>query len=111
MCDTYLYNPPKVSARIKAVAKMRGVSVGNMLSDIGLGVNALANMNHGKAIAFDRLARIADYLDCSVDYLMGRTESVERIELSEQERKLIEQYRVRKDVRGAVEKLLDVKNK
>lgn len=40
-----------------------------------LGSNAMSGMYHGKAIAFDSLAKIADYLDCSVDYLLGRTDN------------------------------------
>jgi hypothetical protein len=34
-------------------------------------------MQHGRAIASDSLARIADYLDYSVDYLLGRTDNPE----------------------------------
>lgn len=69
-----LYNPPDVVTVIKSVAKSKKIQIKDMLSDVGLGLNTLSHMNHGKAIAYDSLARIADYLDCSVDYLLGRTD-------------------------------------
>ena len=48
-----------------------------ILEDCNLGSNTFSHMLHGKAIAFDSLAHIADYLDCSVDYLLGRTDNPE----------------------------------
>lgn len=77
MDDNILYNPPDVSQKIRTTAKSKSVAINAMLSDLGLGINTLSHLNHGKAIAFDSLARIADYLDCSVDYLLGRTDNPE----------------------------------
>ena len=77
MNSEILYNPPDVVIRIKKLSKSQKMQIKDMLSDLGLGINTLSHMNHGKAIAFDSLARIADYLDCSVDYLLGRTETPE----------------------------------
>ena len=77
MAERNLYNPPDVVNIIKSRAKKKGVTIGEMLTAAGLGINTLSHMNHGKAIAFDSLARIADYLDCSVDYLLGRTDNPE----------------------------------
>ncbi|UQA28483.1 helix-turn-helix domain-containing protein [Flavonifractor plautii] len=48
-----------------------------MLSDLSLGSNTMSNLRHYRMIAADSLARIADYLDCSVDYLLGRTDNPE----------------------------------
>ena len=45
-----------------------------MLADLELGSNTMSNMRHDRMIAADSLAKIADYLDCSVDYLLGRTD-------------------------------------
>ncbi len=75
MAERDLYNPPDVVNIIKSRAKKQGVAIGEMLAEAGLGINTLSHMNHGKAIAFDSLARIADCLDCSVDYLLGRTDN------------------------------------
>lgn len=58
-------------------AKQQGVTIKDMLSALGLGSNTMSNMRHDRMIAADSLARIADYLDCSVDYLLGRTDDPE----------------------------------
>jgi DNA-binding Xre family transcriptional regulator len=60
---------------IKKQAKIKGIAIKDMLSNLGLGINTLSHMNHGRSLASDSLARIADYLDCSVDYLLGRTDN------------------------------------
>lgn len=69
-----LYNSPLVASRIKERAKHRGVVLKDLLLDCELGANAMSHMLHGRSISATSLARIADYLDCSVDYLLGRTD-------------------------------------
>ena len=68
-----MYNSSKVAERIKNTAKKRNVSMKQLLSDVGLGFNTMSNMQTTMPKA-DNLAKIADYLDCSVDYLLGRTD-------------------------------------
>ena len=46
-----------------------------MLIECSLGVNAIRQINDTKGMASFSLAKIADYLDCSVDYLLGRTDN------------------------------------
>ena len=75
--DNALYNSPNVANNIKIYAKSKGISLKQLLADCGLGSNTFSHMLHGKSIAFDSLAKIADYLDCSVDYLLGRTDNPE----------------------------------
>lgn len=77
MNDEKLYNSPYVATKIKARATTQGVSLKALLSECSLGSNTFSHMLHGRAIAFDSLAKIADYLDCSVDYLLGRTDKPE----------------------------------
>ena len=72
-----MYNSTTLADRIKAVAKERGISLKVMLEELGLGSNAMSHMRHGKMPAADTLARIADFLGCSVDYLLGRTDKPE----------------------------------
>jgi DNA-binding Xre family transcriptional regulator len=72
-----LYNSPDVAIKIKITCKERNVVVKDMLVALNMGSNTLSHMRHGKAVSFDKLARIADYLDCSVDYLLGRTDRPE----------------------------------
>ena len=62
----------------------------------------------------DSLAKIADYLDCSLDFLMGRSESSNNIispqkeQLTEQEKKLLSAYRQNPTMQEAVNKLLGI---
>lgn len=69
-----MYESPNIADTIKSRAKQQGIVIKDMLFELDLGSNTMSNMRHGRMIAADSLARIADYLDCSVDYLLGRTE-------------------------------------
>lgn len=67
------YSSLKIAETIKLVAKEKGIVIGTMLSELSLGSNTISNMRHGKMIAADSLAKMADYMGCSVDFLLGRT--------------------------------------
>lgn len=67
------YSSLKIAETIKLVAKEKGIVIGTMLLELSLGSNTISNMRHGRMIAADSLAKIADYMDCSVDFLLGRT--------------------------------------
>lgn len=69
-----MYISTKIADRIKDAAKHNGVTVKRMLADIGLGSNTIAHLQTSM-IAADSLAKIADYLDVSVDYLLGRSDT------------------------------------
>ncbi len=75
MNEQNLYYSPYVANRIKDYAKCKKISLKSILEDCKLGSNTFSHMSHGKSIAFDSLAKIADYLGCSVDYLLGRSEN------------------------------------
>lgn len=71
-----MYISQDTANRIKVMAKQRKVSTTEMLRDCGLNKNTLATMtSRGSWLQANSLAIIADYLDCSVDYLLGRTET------------------------------------
>lgn len=72
-----MYTSHNLATKIKETAKNKNIVIKQMLNDCDLGSNTMSAMYHGKSIAFDSLARIADYLDCSVDYLLGRTDNPE----------------------------------
>ena len=55
------------------VKKNREFSVSKMLNEIGLGKNVMSHLDNGSMIKADSLGKIADYLNVSVDYLLGRT--------------------------------------
>ena len=70
-----MYTSQDLAIRIKAIAKERNTVIKDMLAELSLGSNTMSALYHGKSIAFDSLAKIADYLNCSVDYLLGRTDN------------------------------------
>ena len=70
-----VYNPQEVADRIRGVAKLRGVSVNSVLEDCGLNYNTLTNMRNSMPSARN-LGKLADRLECSVDYLLGRTKEM-----------------------------------
>lgn len=67
------YTGKIIIERIKAAAKMRNTSAKQMLIDLGMNKDTVNTINKSM-IKADRLANIADYLDVSMDYLMGRTD-------------------------------------
>ena len=77
MSSENLYTTTNLAKNIKAYAKIKSLALKDVLEECNLGRNAMSGLYHGKSIAFDSLAKIADYLDCSVDYLLGRTDKPE----------------------------------
>ena len=68
-----MYDVYKTVAIIKSEARKQKIPITEMLSNLGLSKNALSSMSsRGSWISSDSLARIADYLGVSVDYLLGR---------------------------------------
>lgn len=73
-----MHNSQEVANRIKLIAKEKNIAVGKMLSDCDLSKNALSSMQSGGFLPrLENIIKIADYLDCSVDYLLGRSTVVE----------------------------------
>lgn len=71
-----MYNSQEIAFRIKAQAKLSDVKMKTMLSDLGLGINIVSHLAKGQDMSYCNLAKIADYLDCSIDYLLGRTDNL-----------------------------------
>ena len=69
-----MYNSQEVANRIKQKLKEQNAGMKDMLSELGLGINTISELSKGKRLSYISFARIADYLDCSVDYLLGRTD-------------------------------------
>lgn len=73
-----MYLSQQTANRINEVAKAKKVAVKDVLSECGLNKNTISTMISRKSwIKADSLAKIADYLDVSVDYLLGRTNKPE----------------------------------
>lgn len=71
-----MYETSITVERIKLMAKQNGIVVKTMLEDCGLNKNVLSSMqSRGSWLQSNSLAKITDYLNCSVDYLLGRTDT------------------------------------
>ena len=68
-----------VAERIKQLLKSKKISASKMLADCEMNKNALYTMqSSGYLPRLEALAKIADYLGCSVDYLLGRSDQPDR---------------------------------
>ncbi len=93
--------------RIKTQAKLKGITIKSMLENCKMGVNTITNMSNGADIQSKNLLKIADYLDVSADYLLGRIDTTEKT-LTEEEKNLIKAYRDKEPMQEAVRKILDI---
>jgi transcriptional regulator with XRE-family HTH domain len=90
-----MYDSTKIAETIKKTAKEKSIIIKTMLSDCGLGSNTMSAMYHGKSLASDSLAKIADYLEVTVDYLLGREEVsniADKYELEDLSNKILNAY-------------------
>lgn len=74
-----MYTAQKTIERIQFLIKNKGLTQKLVLSECGISENTVKRMTDNKGISSFYLAKIADYLDCSVDYLLGRTDSPQGI--------------------------------
>lgn len=69
-----MYNSQDLISAIKKRAKEKNVLIKDVLAACDLNINALSQITDKKGLSSFSLAKIADCLDCSVDYLLGRTD-------------------------------------
>lgn len=106
-----MINSQELANNIKKHAKLKKITIGTMLSDCKLSVNTLSSMQSGGYYPrLEAIARIADYLGCSVDYLLGRTNApvTDDINLTPREHTLLTAYRDHPEMQTAVDRLLGI---
>lgn len=65
----------QIAQNIKRQCREKRISVSAMLKTCGINQNLIYEMeNKDKSPRIDTLVKIADYLDCSLDWLAGRQE-------------------------------------
>jgi transcriptional regulator with XRE-family HTH domain len=70
-------NNIQVVERIKTLAKEKNIVLKTMFDECNISHNFFYDVTKNNQIpAVDKIERIADYLNCSVDYLLGRTNIV-----------------------------------
>ncbi len=75
-----MQKPQEMANIIKRIAKEKGVSISKVLSACDLNKNAIYTMSSDTNAYYPRIeaiCKIADYFNCSVDYLLGRTDVLE----------------------------------
>ena len=73
-----MHNSQEVATTIKSLAKSKKIVIGKMLSDCDISKNTLSSMQSGGYLPrVENIVRMADYLGCSVDFLLGRTDNPE----------------------------------
>lgn len=68
-----MYVTQEIAERIKLQAKLKGVAIKDLLADCDMNINAISQFSKGKQMSCTSLALVADYLDCSVDYLLAES--------------------------------------
>ncbi len=71
-----MYNSSETSTRIRQLAKAKGIQMAELQEKCGLSKNTI--MQSGKSqegMKAKNLYAIAELLECSVDYLLGRTDN------------------------------------
>lgn len=72
-----MYDLELIEKRIMSIATKKGLSKNKLLINAGLSKSVFDNMKKGQIPSVDKIHTLADYLGCSVDYLLGRTDVVE----------------------------------
>jgi transcriptional regulator with XRE-family HTH domain len=94
--------------------KEKKITKKKISSDLGLGINQIKYwQDHQNTPAADVVAAIADYLDVSADYLLGRSERPDRslpnpYLLNDHELRMLTAYRSAPDMQLAVDRLLGI---
>lgn len=71
-------NNVQLASTIKILCKSKKVTVKKLLEDCKINRNFMYDLEKkAQAPSIDKLEAIANYLDCSIDYLMGRTDNPE----------------------------------
>lgn len=70
-----MYDLDIIEQRIMLIATKMKLSKNKLLSNASLNKSVFDNMKKGTIPSVDKIHRIADYLDVSVDFILGRTET------------------------------------
>lgn len=68
---------PEIINTVQNVISDKKLTVNKALTESGAGKDFIANMKKGRIPSVQKFSALADYLDCSVDYLLGRTDKPE----------------------------------
>lgn len=96
-----------VISRIEKLCQARGINKTTAYVQSGVGKDFGSNIKKGNIPSSEKISALADYLNCSTDYLLGRTPTPE-VTLSEKEQQLLEAYKAHPELQLAIDKLLGI---
>ena len=76
-----MYSAQLTISRIQSLIKAKGLTQKSVLESCGINENTLVRMTDKKGMGSFNLAIIADTLDCTVDYLLGRSSTVKNVDV------------------------------
>lgn len=68
-------NNKKTALTIKALLQERGKTAKEMIEEKNLNKNFMYSIEHGSIPSVDKMEKVADYLEVSIDELLGRKEA------------------------------------
>ena len=71
-----MYNAQETATRIKKLLIDKGITGRKLCTDCNIGINTLSNLKRGHIKNIEIFYVISDYLDVSIDYLVGRTDNL-----------------------------------
>lgn len=105
-----MYTAQNLANNIKQQAKEKDISLKDILDSCDLNVNSLSQMTDKKGLASFSLAKIADCLNCSTDYLLGRTSAPDQPMQFQttKEQQILAAYKAHPELQPAIDKLLGI---
>lgn len=70
-----MYSNQEIAFKIKEIARTKNYSIKQLLDECNLNVNYISQFANGKDMTAGNLYKIANLLDVSIDYLLGRTDT------------------------------------
>ena len=69
-----MYDLSMLINNIQRLTDDKNISINKMLLDLGLNKDVFRHLKDGKLPSIEKVHKIADYFDVSIDYLLGRTD-------------------------------------
>lgn len=69
-----MYDLTTIITKISDLCEENKISINQMLKAAGLAASVMDNIKRGRVPSIDKIHGISDYFNCSVDYLLGRTD-------------------------------------
>ena len=87
----------QMSELLKEICKSKHITIKSLLETCDINRNFMYDLKNNKKPSIEALEKIADYLDCSVDYLLGRNERITNTDnkidiFVNEDKKLIQKY-------------------